>query len=78
MVKLVDEATGTMEEQRIVKMVHYPDNPDKDTCEISNTVLTFEEMQERYQEAAAVIKFTDFRRRDAIQALSMYRYLHFE
>ena len=58
MVKLVDEATGTMEEQRIVKMVHYPDNPDKDTCEISNTVLTFEEMQERYQEAAAVINFT--------------------
>lgn len=57
-VKLVDEATGTMEEQRIMKMVHYPDNPDKDTCEISNTVLTFEEMQERYQEAAAVINFT--------------------
>nr|WP_302591395.1 phage tail spike protein [uncultured Marvinbryantia sp.] len=57
-VKLVDEATGTIEEQRIVKMVHYSDNPDKDTCEISNTVLTFEEMQERYQEAAAVINFT--------------------
>lgn len=57
-VKLVDEATNTMEEQRIMKMVHYPDNPDKDTCEISNTVLTSEEMQERYQEAAAVINFT--------------------
>lgn len=57
-VKLIDGATGTMEEQRIVKMMHYPDNPDKDTCEISNTVLTFEEMQERYQEAAAVINFT--------------------
>lgn len=78
MVKLVDEATGTMEEQRIVKMVHYPDNPDKDTCEISNTVLTFEEMQERYQEAAAVINFTVSADGRYTGTINVSNILHFE
>jgi len=46
-VLLVDSATGTYDKQRIVKMTEYPDDPQKNTCELSNTVLSFEEMQKK-------------------------------
>lgn len=77
-VKLADKTTGTLEEQRIVKMVHYPDNPDKDTCEIANTVLTFEEMQEKVQEAAAIINFTVSGDGRYTGTISVSDILHFE
>ena len=51
-IKITDEATGVMEYQRIVKITEYPDAPEKNTVELSNTVLTWEEMQARYQAAA--------------------------
>lgn len=51
-IHLVDDLTGTNELQRIVKLVEHPDEPEEDTCEISNTVLTFEELQDRMQKAA--------------------------
>lgn len=57
-VKLIDQDTGTMVSQRIKKLVRYPDNPEKNTCEIANTFLTFEEMQQKYKEAADIINFT--------------------
>lgn len=33
------------EKQRIVKIVEYPDEPERNTCEIANRTLTFEDMQ---------------------------------
>lgn len=49
---ITDEATQTMEKQRIVKITEYPDAPEKNSVELSNTTLTWEEMQARYQKAA--------------------------
>lgn len=57
-VKLIDQETGTMVSQRIKKLVRYPDNPEKNTCEIANTFLTFEEIQQKYQDAANIINYT--------------------
>lgn len=57
-VRLIDRATGTQEEQRIVRMVEYPQEPEKNTCELANTVLTFEEMQEKLQAAASLVDNT--------------------
>lgn len=57
-VRLVDVNTDTMEKQRIKKITHYPDEPNRDTCEIANTVLTFEELQEKYQAASDIINYT--------------------
>ena len=51
-IKITDESTGVMERQRIVKITEHPDNPEKNSVELSNTVLTWEELQERYQKAA--------------------------
>lgn len=57
-VTIIDQETGTREKQRIKKMVEYPQNPEKNTCEIANTVLTFEEMQQKYQAAINIINNT--------------------
>lgn len=57
-IRLIDAETGTMELQRIKKLTRYPEEPDKDSCEIANTMLTFEEMQEKYNNAANIINYT--------------------
>lgn len=57
-VTLIDSETGTRDKQRIVKLVEYPQNPEKNTCELANTVLTFEEMQKKVQDAANIINYT--------------------
>ncbi|MCD7736862.1 MAG: phage tail protein, partial [Lachnospiraceae bacterium] len=51
-VQLLDEETGIKDRQRIVKLTEYPDNPWKNTCELSNTTLTWEELQSRLEAAA--------------------------
>lgn len=51
-VRIMDVETGVYEEQRIIKMIEYPDNPIKNSCELSNTILTFEEMQKKLFAAA--------------------------
>lgn len=53
---LLDERTGIKDKQRIVKLTEYPQNPEKNTCELSNTTLTFEELQERLQAAANAVE----------------------
>lgn len=53
---LCDPSSRIKEEQRIVKMTEYPQNFLKNTCELSNTVLTFEEIQQQLQEAASIIE----------------------
>lgn len=52
-VKIIDERSGVNDLQRIVKMSVYPHDPGSNTCELSNTVLTWEELQERNDRAAA-------------------------
>lgn len=52
-VTIVDEPSGIYEKQRIVKLKRYPDNPNKNTVELSNTILTWEELQDRMDAAAA-------------------------
>ena len=52
-VLLTDEPAGINEKQRIVKITEYPDAPEKNTIELSNTVLSWEELQDRMDAAAA-------------------------
>lgn len=53
---LLDEKTGIREKQRIVKMKEYPQTPEKNTCELSNTVLSWEEYQSKLEAAAAAFE----------------------
>ena len=52
---LIDQETGTREKQRITKTVEYLDAPEKNTCDISNTVLSFEDMQKKLLAAAECV-----------------------
>ena len=51
-VLLIDGEIGVREEQRIVKTTEYPYSPSKNTCELSNTVLSFEDLQKQLLAAA--------------------------
>lgn len=54
-VTLIENETDLFEKQRIVKITEYLNDPTKNTCELSNTTLTFEEMQSRLFEAADIV-----------------------
>ena len=54
-IHLFDEATQIQDTQRIVKMTEYPQDPSKNTCELANMALTFEELRQKEQEAADII-----------------------
>lgn len=54
-VTLIENETYLFEKQRIVKITEYLNDPTKNTCELSNTTLTFEEMQSRLFEAADIV-----------------------
>ena len=51
-IHLTDEPTGVMDKQRIVKMTVYPDDPYKNKIELSNTTLSFEDLQSKLKAAA--------------------------
>ena len=51
-VYLHDPVVGVNEKQRIVKYNEHPENPEMDSVEISNVVLSFEELQSRMNAAA--------------------------
>lgn len=55
-ITLIDRNTGVKDKQRIVKITEYPENPDKNTCDIANTRETFDEIQSRLKEAASIIE----------------------
>ena len=57
-VTLIDQDTGTREKQRIRKITEYEQEPEKNTCELGNTVLTFEELQDKLQAAAEIVGYT--------------------
>lgn len=52
---VISNKEGVKEKQRITKTVEYLENPEKNTCDISNTVLSFEEMQKKMFAAADAI-----------------------
>ncbi|MCD8124284.1 MAG: phage tail protein [Lachnospiraceae bacterium] len=54
-VTIIDAVANVREKQRIVKMTEYPQSPLKNSCELSNTVLTFEELYSKLQSAADII-----------------------
>ena len=55
-IRLIDEPTGIKEKQRIVKMREYPQTPEKNTCELSNTTLSWEEYQAKLEAAASAVE----------------------
>lgn len=54
-ITLADDATGTMEKQRIVEMVVYPEQPEMNSCIFANTTLTFEELASKFNETADTV-----------------------
>lgn len=54
-VTVVSGSSGIREKQRITKTVEYLENPAKNTCDISNTVLSFEDLQKKLFAAADCI-----------------------
>ena len=54
-ITVISNEDGINEKQRITKITEYLNNPEKNTCEISNTVLSFEEMQKKLFAAAECI-----------------------
>lgn len=54
-VTIIDKRTKSRIEQRIVSLKRYPESPDKDTCDIANTKLTFEEYAQKYSIACETI-----------------------
>ena len=54
-VTLMDGITGTREKQRIVGMKRYPEEPNRDTCTLANKVLTFDELAQKYDDAANTV-----------------------
>lgn len=51
-VTITDEPSGIRDKQRIVSITEYPEDPERNTVELSNTVLTWEEYQSRLEAAA--------------------------
>lgn len=50
-VKIISKQNKIHDRQRIVKMISYPDDPERNTVEMANTILTWEEMQARLKSA---------------------------
>ena len=55
-ITLIDSELKIREKQRIKKLVEYPQDSSKNTCELGNTFLTFAEMQQKVKDATAVIE----------------------
>lgn len=54
-VLVIDKYTKIRVQQRIVKMTEYPDNPEQNTCEISNVKLSFEEYAQKYEDTSDTV-----------------------
>lgn len=54
-VTVLDSVTGTKEKQRIVKIVECPEDYSNNTCELANTVLSFEEMADVYEDTVSTV-----------------------
>lgn len=54
-ITLISRSKRIKEKQRIVKIVEYPQNPEKDSVELANTVLRFEDLQAEFEETTEVV-----------------------
>ncbi|MBU3109333.1 phage tail spike protein [Clostridium gasigenes] len=54
-ISLISKDKEIKEKQRIVKIVEYPQEPEKNTCEIANTTLRFEDLQKEFQETSNTV-----------------------
>lgn len=54
-VTIIDSATNIRVTQRIVKIIEYPESPERNQCEISNTKLNFEELTQKYEDTTDTV-----------------------
>ena len=54
-ITLVSESTGVREQQRIVKIDRYPDEPEKSTCELANRLASLDDIILRVSDAADAV-----------------------
>lgn len=54
-VTIIDSTTGTKEQQRIVKIDRYPDEPVNDQCTLANKTLTFDEQIQKYESTSNTV-----------------------
>lgn len=56
-IRLINRETRTLTRRRITKIIEYPENPEKNSCEFSNVTMTFTEMQEKLKKASDIINY---------------------
>lgn len=54
-ITLMDSSTNAREQQRIVGIRRYPDEPSKDQCTLANKTLTFDERAQKYETTASTV-----------------------
>ncbi|MDM8313641.1 phage tail protein, partial [Clostridium cadaveris] len=54
-ITLISKEKGIREKQRVVTIREYPDEPQRNTCEIANTTLKFEDIQKEYQDTTNTV-----------------------
>jgi hypothetical protein len=55
-ITLLAKSKNTKEQQRIIKLTQYPDEPERNTCEIANKILSLEYLQVRFIDTADVVE----------------------
>lgn len=59
-VTLVSKESGIKSKQRIIKIVEYPNEPQRNTCELANAVLKFEDIQKNVESAVDTVSNITF------------------
>lgn len=54
-ITLISKEKKVKEKQRIVKITEYPDEPTRNTCEIANTKLSFDDIQKEQQQTTDTV-----------------------
>ena len=54
-ITLISKENGIREKQRVVTIREYPDEPQRNTCEIANTTLKFEDIQKEQQDTTDTV-----------------------
>jgi len=55
-ITLLSKSKNTKEKQRIIKLTEYPEEPERNTCEIANKILKLEDLQIKFVEASDVVE----------------------
>lgn len=54
-ITLLSKSKNTKEKQRIIKITEYPEEPEKNTCEIANKILKLEDLQMKFIESSDIV-----------------------